>query len=137
MSDTPPPCRDCDASPCSYITASRCERLKEWQERQQNTKSMVALTGFQLILTLIILLILSHLMYTGHQLISEKYDSDIVGVAEAAFMLGGMIGAVAMMAITFAKSIMYVAIDLFISGLKYLKDHITGENQKYTGLLER
>ena len=29
---TPPPCRECGQSPCSYITASQCGRLQEWQE---------------------------------------------------------------------------------------------------------
>ena len=36
MTDTPPPCQDCEQSPCSYIIASQCERLMEWQEGQQD-----------------------------------------------------------------------------------------------------
>ena len=132
MSDTPPPCRDCDASPCSYVTASRCERLREWQEAEERsaTTIMVVVTGIELIVILILISALLQLMYVGNHLISEKYEQEIVDVAQAAFYLGGMIGVVAMMAITTARSIMGVAVDLGIRGLKLLKDQITGETQK-------
>lgn len=132
MTASPPPCRDCEQSPCTYITASHCERLREWQESiHPNTKWMVVVIGIQLIIVLILLFALLQLAYVGQHLISEKYDSEIVDLAQAAFMLGGMIGVVAMMAITTARSIMGVFVDLFIRGLKYVKDHITGENQKH------
>ena len=32
----PLPCRECGQSPCSYIIASQCRRLLEWQEGTQD-----------------------------------------------------------------------------------------------------
>lgn len=135
MTNTPPPCRDCELSPCTYITASRCERLREWQEQNEsspNTKIMVAVAGIKLVATSILLFVLLQLMYVGYHLISEKYDQEIVDMAQAAFYLGGMIGVAAMMVIMTARSIMDTAVDLGIRGLKLLKDHITGEKQKHS-----
>ena len=133
MTDTPPPCRDCKCSPCNYVAASYCERLREWQKGiHPNTKWMAVMFGIQLIMTLIILFVLLHLAYVGDHLISEKYDSEIVDMAQAAFYLGGMIGGVAMVAITTARSVMGVAADLCVRGLKLLKAHITGETQNHS-----
>ena len=132
MSDTPPPCRDCKCSPCTYITASHCERLREWQDKQNpRTKSMVVLTGVQAVLSLIVVLMLSNVVYVGYQLVSAKYDLEIVDLVQAAFSLGVLLGVTAMMAITFMKLIMGAAVDLCVRGLKHIKGHITGENQKH------
>lgn len=144
MTDTLPPCRYCELSPCTYVTASKCDRLLEWQESiHPNTKWVAAMIGIKLIATLILLFALLQLTYVGHQLISEKYDSEIVDLAQAAFYLGGMLGFAAMVAVTTARSIMGVVVDLCVRGLKLLKAHITGEKQKHStqvqivGVVER
>jgi len=30
------PCDDCEHSPCTYISATHCEKLKEWMKEQED-----------------------------------------------------------------------------------------------------
>lgn len=30
------PCDKCERSPCTYVTATHCEKLKEWMETQDD-----------------------------------------------------------------------------------------------------
>ena len=93
-------------------------------------KVMVAMVGLKLVAVLILLGALLQFVYVGNHLISEKYDTEIVDMVRAAFYLGVMIGVVAMLVVESARSVVGVAADLFVDGLKYVRDHITGEKQK-------
>lgn len=94
-------------------------------------KILLAMECLKFIAILILLFALLQLAYVGETLISEKYDSEVVEVMRAAFYLGGLLGGTAMVTLTLARSMMGVCVDLCVCGLKYLKDRITGENQKY------
>ena len=93
-------------------------------------KVMVAMVGLKLVAVLIMLGALLQLAYVSDRIISETYDTEIIDMVRAAFYLGVMIGVVAMMVVESARSVMGVAADLFVDGLKYVRDHITGEKQK-------
>lgn len=94
------------------------------------SKIMVAVVILKLVAVLIVLGALLQMAYVGERIMSENYDTETVEVVRAAFYLGLLIGIVAMMVIETARSVLGVAVELFVDGLKSVRDHITGAKQK-------
>ena len=91
-----------------------------------------ALVCIKLVAITNLLFMMLHLAYVSNNLISEKYDLEIVELAQASFYLGGLIGGLAVTALTLARSVLGVAIDACLRVMKALKNRITGDNQKYS-----
>lgn len=93
-------------------------------------KVMVAAVVIKFVAVLILLFALLQMAYVGERIMSENYDTETVDVVQAAFYLGLLIGLAAMMVIEAARSVVGVAVELCVDGLKWMRDHLTGEKRK-------